>query len=94
MFTQKNDGTWQYLECPGTNTINQHLYLPASSTHTLHALADMEGPTGVFSEIYGANLNLDDDGNVEAVTDAGSALGTCLEECGKADKPSLKIIGT
>ena len=54
----------------------------------------MEGPTGVFSEIYGANLNLDDDGNVEAVTDAGSALGACLEECGKADKPSLKIIGT
>lgn len=54
----------------------------------------MEGPIGVFSEIYGANLNLDDDGNIEAVTDAGGALETCLEECGKADKPSLKIIGT
>jgi 2,4'-dihydroxyacetophenone dioxygenase len=77
-------GSWKYLEYPEVNTAGSYLYEPAGSVHTLTVPADQEGLTDVWFAIYGANLNLDADGNVELVIDAGfirdAYLGLCEAE--------------
>lgn len=64
-------GSWKYLEYPEINRAGSYLYEPAGSVHTLHVPEDNEGLTDVWFAIYGANLNLDADDNVEMVIDAG-----------------------
>ena len=63
-------GSWKYREYPEVNTAGSYLFEPAGSVHTLTVPADQEGVTDVWFAIYGANLNLDANGNVEAVIDA------------------------
>ena len=64
-------GKWKYVEYPDVNTTGSYLYEPAGSIHTLTVPADVVGETDVWFAIYGANLNLDDQGNVVNVIDAG-----------------------
>src|SRR3954462_7902026 len=64
-------GAWKYKEYPYVNRAGSVLYEPAGSVHTLMAVED---DTNVWFQIYGANLNLDADGNVESVTDGKGAL--------------------
>lgn len=72
-FTQT--GSWHYLESPeAVNTAGSYLYEPAGSTHTLHVPETNEGVTDVWFTIYGANLNLGTDGQVELVIDAHAIL--------------------
>ena len=71
VFAVTFSGQWKYLEYPEVNTAGSFLYEPAGSVHTLHVPDDTEGMTDVWFAIYGANLNLDADGNVETVIDAG-----------------------
>jgi hypothetical protein len=40
----------------------------------VHTLTVVEDDTRVWFQIYGANLNLDDEGNVESIIDAGGIL--------------------
>ena len=94
VFAYTTAGAWRYLEYPEINRPGSYLYEPAGSIHTLHALADTDGQTDVFFAIYGANLNLDDDGNVESVVDAGSILETYLQGCEEAGLARPNIIGT
>lgn len=71
VFAFTLSGSWKYLEYPEVNTAGSYLYEPAGSVHTLTVPADQEDMTDVWFAIYGANLNLDADGNVEMVIDAG-----------------------
>ena len=75
------------------NTAGSYLYEPAGSTHTLHAPATNEGDTDVWFTIYGANLNLDANGNVETVIDAQTILffyrAFCEEQHGISDPPVI-----
>ena len=64
-------GSWKYLEYPDVNTAGSYLYEPAGSVHTLTVPETETEVTDVWFAIYGANLNLDADGNVESVLDAG-----------------------
>lgn len=84
---------WRYLEYPEINRPGSYLYEPAGSVHTLHALGENTEATDVFFTVAGANLNLDDDGNVESVTDAGSVLRTYLKACERAGLPRPNVIG-
>ena len=59
-----------YLEYPEVNTAGSYLYEPAGSIHTLHVPPTNRETTGVWFAIRGANLNLDEQGNVESVWDA------------------------
>ena len=43
--------------------------------------------------VRGANLNLDDHGNVETVLDAGAALEIYLAQCRQAGHPQPDVIG-
>lgn len=68
-------GSWHYVESPeAVNTAGSYLFEPAGSVHTLVVPDTNTEPTDVWFTIYGANLNLDADGNVESVTDGASAL--------------------
>src|SRR5215831_14016332 len=64
-------GSWRYLEYPEVNTAGSYLYEPAGSVHTLHVPAANTEVTDDWFAIRGANLNLDDEGNVTSVVDAG-----------------------
>src|SRR5262249_55688823 len=63
-------GWWRYLEYPDVNTAGSYLFEPAGSQHTLHVPASNTETTDVWFAIRGANLNLDEQGNVASVWDA------------------------
>ena len=67
-------GAWKYAESDFVNRAGSFLYEPARSVHTLTVLDDNTDETDVWFHMYGANLNLDADGNVESVTDGTTAL--------------------
>lgn len=89
-FTQS--GAWKYEEYPEVNTAGSYLFEPAGSVHTLVVPDTNTEVTDVWFAIYGANLNLDADGNVELVIDAGMVLdfyrALCAEQ-GIADPPII-----
>ena len=64
-------GAWKYKESDFVNREGSFLYEPAGSVHTLTCVED---DTRVWFQIYGANLNLDADGNVESIVDAQTVL--------------------
>ena len=74
-------GAWHYAESEYINRAGSFLYEPAGSIHTLLVPDDNDEVTDVWFQIYGANLNLDEDGEVESITDAGSVLEWYLGEC-------------
>src|SRR3954453_805710 len=65
-------GAWKYVEYPEVNRAGSYLFEPAGSVHTLMVPDDVDGLTDVWFAIYGANLNLDGEGNVTSVIDAGT----------------------
>lgn len=81
VFGYTLSGAWKYAEYPDVNRAGSFLFEPAGSEHTLTVLDDNTEPTDVWFQIYGANLNLDDDGNVESVTDAGGIYAAYMALC-------------
>jgi quercetin dioxygenase-like cupin family protein len=93
-FTQS--GSWYYLETPEfVNVAGSYLYEPAGSVHTLHVPDTNTDLTDVWFTIYGANLNLDKDRNVEFVIDAHTIYGVykalCESQHGVTDPPVVVI---
>ncbi len=72
VYAYTMSGSWLYLEYPDSiNVAGSYLFEPAGSIHTLHVPETNTELTDVFFVINGANLNLDADGNVTTVIDAG-----------------------
>ena len=93
-FTQT--GSWFYAETPDqVNTAGSYLFEPAGSVHTLTVPDTNDGLTDVWFTIYGANLNLDANGNVDLVIDAHGILpyyqALCADQHGRADPPVYVI---
>lgn len=86
-------GSWRYLEYPEVNVAGSYLYEPAGSVHTLHVPATNTEVTDVWFAITGANLNLDENGGVANVLDAGAVLKVYLSRCIKTGLPMPDIIG-
>ncbi len=63
-------GRWKYAEYPEVNTAGSYLFEPAGSVHTLTVPTDNDGLTDVWFAVWGANLNLDEAGNVVDIVDA------------------------
>ncbi|WP_419555392.1 2,4'-dihydroxyacetophenone dioxygenase family protein [Sphingomonas arenae] len=75
VYAVTHKGRWYYAETPeAVSSPGSYLFEPAGSTHTLMTPADQEGDTLVWFAIYGANVNLDDEGKVVSVIDARRAL--------------------
>lgn len=99
VYAFTTSGSWYYLESPdAVNTAGSYLYEPAGSVHTLHVPETNDEITDVRFVIYGANLNLDDQGNVEYVVDAHGILPLyrmfCAEQHGIDDPPVVVIEST
>ena len=86
-------GRWKYLEYPEVNTAGSYLYEPAGSIHTLTVPDDVEGLTDVWFAIYGANLNLDEAGNVTSVIDAGFMRDVYFALCEGQGLPRPNVVG-
>lgn len=71
VFAYTTSGAWKYDEYPEVNRAGSFLFEPAGSVHTLTVLED---DTHVWFQMYGVNLNLDADGNIESVFDGPTAL--------------------
>ena len=82
-------GAWKYKEYDYVNRAGSFLYEPAGSVHTLQVL---EEDTHVWFQIYGANLNLDENGEVESVVDGSTALRTYLTLCEAANLPRPNVL--
>lgn len=84
-------GAWKYAEYDYVNRAGSFLYEPAGSVHTLVCVEDN---TQVWFHMYGVNLNLDADGNVESVTDGASSLAAyfMLAEAQGLGRPNV-IVG-
>ena len=87
-------GAWRYLEYPDVNTAGSYLYEPAGSVHTLHTPATNRETTDVWFAIRGANLNLDADGNIISVYDAGFIRDMYFLLCEAEGYPRPDVIGT
>src|SRR5919198_4351145 len=64
-------GAWKYKEYDYVNRAGSFLYEPAGSVHTLTCI---ENDTQVWFHMYGVNLNLAADGNIESIVDAATVL--------------------
>lgn len=67
-------GAWGYLEYDYMNRAGSYLYEPAHSVHSLYTPDDNTETTDVTFVMFGSNLNLDADGNVESITDGPGVL--------------------
>ncbi len=86
-------GGWYYSEYPDTvNRAGSFLYEPAGSCHTLRVCEDIEEDTIVWFAIYGANLNIDDKGNVVSIDDAFSVLEGYRAFCALAGESTDNVI--
>ena len=92
VYAFTTSGAWRYKESDFVNTAGSFLYEPAGSVHTLTVPADNTEPTEVFFAIWGANLNLDADGNVESIVDAGIVLQGYSLMCEAAGLPKPDVV--
>lgn len=86
-------GRWKYLEYAEVNSAGSYLFEPAGSIHTLTVPGDQERETDVWFAITGANLNLDPDGRVVEVVDAGTVRDSYFQACESAGLPRPNIVG-
>jgi len=93
VFAFTISGSWRYAEYPQVNTAGSYLFEPAGSIHTLTVPEDNEGLTDVWFAIRGANLNLDENGNVTTVIDAGIIRDFYLAMCEQMGLPRPDVIG-
>jgi len=82
-------GAWKYQESDYVNRAGSFLYEPAGSVHTLTCIED---DTRVWFHMYGANLNLDDDGRVDSVTDGAGTLAAYYALCEAQGLPRPNVL--
>ena len=75
VYGYTTSGAWKYQEYEYVNRAGSFLFEPAGSVHTLECVED---DTRVWFQMYGSNLNLDADGNVESVFDGPGTLAAYL----------------
>jgi len=90
VYAYTTSGAWKYKEYDDVNRAGSFLYEPAGSMHTLQCIED---DTHVWFQMYGSNLNLDADGNVESVFDGPGTLEVylLLAEAEGFDRPNVLV---
>jgi quercetin dioxygenase-like cupin family protein len=89
VFGYTTSGAWKYKEYDYVNSAGSFLYEPAGSVHTLTVLAD---DTRAWFHMYGANLNLREDGTVESITDGASTLAAYYALCETQGLPRPDVL--
>jgi 2,4'-dihydroxyacetophenone dioxygenase len=89
VYAYTTSGAWKYKEYDYVNRAGSFLYEPAGSVHTLQVLED---DTHVWFQMYGANLNLDADGNVDSVVDGALTLAAYCMLCEAEGLPRPNVL--
>ena len=89
VYAYTTSGAWKYKEYDYVNRAGSFLYEPAGSVHTLQCVED---DTHVWFQMYGANLNLDADGNVESVFDGAGTLAAYYMLCEAEGCPGPNVL--
>src|SRR6202043_1310425 len=89
VFGYTVSGAWKYKEYDYVNRAGSFLYEPAGSVHTLTCIEDN---TQVWFHMYGCNLNLDADDNVESVFDGPGTLVAYKALCAAEGLPSPPVL--
>ncbi|OBK75488.1 2,4'-dihydroxyacetophenone dioxygenase family protein [Mycobacterium sp. 1274761.0] len=89
VYAYTTSGAWKYKEYDYVNRAGSFLYEPAGSVHTLQVLED---DTHVWFQMYGANLNLDAEGNVESVVDGALTLAAYRMLCEAEGLPRPSVL--
>ena len=82
-------GAWKYKEYDYVNRAGSVLYEPAGSVHTLQCIEDN---TQVWFHMYGVNLNLDADGNIDSVSDGAGAVKAYYAMCEAQGLPRPNVL--
>ena len=82
-------GAWKYKEYDYVNRARSFLYEPAGSVHTLTCIED---DTRVWFQMYGVNLNLDDDGTIVSVSDGAGTLAAYYALCEAQGLPRPNVL--
>lgn len=85
-------GAWKYAEYEYVNRAGSFLFEPAGSVHTLTVPADNSEATEAWFLMYGVNLNLDADGDVESVTDGPGVLAAYYALCEAQGLPRPDVV--
>src|SRR3954468_12745723 len=89
VYAYTTSGAWKYREYDYVNRAGSFLYEPAGSVHTLECIEDN---THVWFQMYGVNLNLDADGNIESYIDAGNILAAYYMLCEAEGLPRPNVL--
>jgi quercetin dioxygenase-like cupin family protein len=90
VYAYTTSGAWKYAEYDDVNRAGSFLFEPAGSVHTLQAIED---DTKVWFQMYGSNLNLDAEGNIESAFDGPGTLEVylALAEAEGFDRPNVLV---
>ena len=89
VFGYTTSGAWKYKEYDYVNRAGSFLYEPAGSEHTLQCIED---DTRVWFQMYGANINLNEDGEIDSVVDCQVTLEFYLAMCEAEGLPRPKVL--
>jgi quercetin dioxygenase-like cupin family protein len=89
VYGYTTSGAWKYKEYDDVNRAGSFLYEPAGSIHTLTVIEDN---TRVWFHMYGANLNLREDGSIESVTDGAGTLEAYYALCEMQGLPRPNVL--
>jgi len=89
VFGYTVSGAWKYKEYDYVNRAGSFLYEPAGSVHTLQCVEDN---TQVWFQMYGANINLDEHGNIASVVDGSLTLEFYLAMCAEMGRLNPPVI--
>jgi quercetin dioxygenase-like cupin family protein len=89
VYGYTTSGAWKYKEYDYVNRAGSFLFEPAGSIHTLTCIED---DTRVWFQMYGANLNLDEDGNIDSVADGAGTLAAYYALCEAQGLPRPNVV--
>lgn len=89
VYGYTTSGAWRYREYDYVNRSGSFLFEPAGSVHTLECI---ENDTQVWFQMYGVNLNLGPDGNIESVFDGPGTLEAYYALCEAEGLPRPNVL--
>ena len=89
VYAYTTSGAWRYREYGYVNRAGSFLFEPIGSTHTLECVED---DTHVWFQMYGKNLNLDAEGNVESEFDGPGTLEVYYALCEAEGHPRPNVL--
>jgi 2,4'-dihydroxyacetophenone dioxygenase len=89
IYGYTTSGAWKYVEYDYVNRAGSFLFEPAGSIHTLTCIED---ETRVWFQMYGSNLNLDADGNIDSVSDGAGTLASYYALCEAQGLPRPNVV--